>query len=183
MKILIIDIETTGLDPVTSKIVEVGIVSLDLDTGEKWTLMDEVTHETGITRQEVEESWIVKNGYMTAEEIIRSLNFSILKPLIQKFIDEYPDGATAFNIKFDFDFLKHRGIVFKKELPCPMLASTDICKLPGKFGKYKWPKAEEAWNFFYPGADYKEKHRGADDAWHEADVVRALYVQGNFKIQ
>ena len=181
-KILLIDIETTDLSPETGKIVEVGIVRLDLATGEKFVLLDQICWETGITRKEVEESWIVKNNYMSVEEIRRSMNFTLITPVIQKFIDLHPAGATAFNRNFDFNFLKSRGITFQKELACPMLLSTEVCKLPGKFGKFKWPKAEEAWNFFYPGADYKEKHRGADDAWHEADIVQALYREGIFKL-
>ena len=181
--ILLIDIETTGLEPKSGKIVEVGIVTLNLETGEINTIMDVVCHETGITKQEVEESWIVKNGYITLEEVRHSQNFSNLKPVIQKIIDCYPTGATAFNREFDFRFLKDRGITFQKELPCPMLLSTDICKLPGKYeNKHKWPKAQEAYDHFFPESEYKEKHRGADDAFHEAQIVHELYKIGVFKI-
>ena len=86
-------------------------------------------------------------------------------------------------IKFDFDFLKSRGFKFPKELPCPMKLSTNICKIPSKNKKgYKWPKVQEAYDFFFPDNDYIEKHRGADDAFYEADIVFKLYKMSIFKI-
>ncbi|MCK5906008.1 MAG: hypothetical protein KAG37_00375, partial [Flavobacteriales bacterium] len=83
---------------------------------------------------------------------------------------------------FDFEFLISRGFRFPKMLPCPMLLSTDVCKLPGNYGKYKWPKVEEAYDHFFPNNTYVEKHRGADDAFHEADIVYELHKMGLFKI-
>ena len=61
-----------------------------------------------------------------------------------------------------------------------MLLSTNICKLPNQNNKagYKWPKVEEAWKHFYPEIEYVELHRGADDAFHEADIVFALHKLG-----
>lgn len=184
MKILIIDIETTGFQNQGGKIVEVGIVALDLDTGEKEIVFDSVVHERPITRKEVESSWIVQNKYMTVEEIQTSEMLHNKLSEIQRIINSHPHGATAFNRSFDFDFLKSRGVTFPKELPCPMLLSTDICKLPNKNGysSYKWPKVEEAYNHFFPSNEYVELHRGADDAFHEADIVYYLYKNGYLKV-
>ena len=181
MKILIIDIETTGFLNQGGKIVEVGIVELNLSNGEKKILFDKVTHEKGITREEVEESWIVNNSDLTVEDVRTSKRLDRLLPEIQLIIDKYPFGATAFNRSFDFDFLESRGIRFPKKLPCPMILSTDVCKIPGNYGKYKWPKVEEAYDYFFPNNDYIEKHRGADDAFHEADIVYELHKLGLYK--
>ena len=76
-KILILDIETTGFLKQGGKIVEVGIVSLDLDTGDKKILFDEVMHERPMTKQHVDSSWIVQNKYMTTEEIQSEANTTI----------------------------------------------------------------------------------------------------------
>lgn len=98
-------------------------------------------------------------------------------------LDSYPLGATAFNNEFDFGFLENRNFVFPKKLPCPMKLSTDICKIPHKNGRgNKWPTVEEAFNFFFPDANFVEKHRGADDAFHEAMIVHELFKLGVFKI-
>ena len=98
-------------------------------------------------------------------------------------MDHYPLGSTAYNNDFDNSFLKDRGFTFPKELPCPMKLSTNICKIPSPRGRgFKWPKVEEAYDFFFPENDYVEKHRGADDAFYEADIVKKLYDMGVFKL-
>ena len=181
MKILIIDIETTGFLNQGGKIVEVGMVELNLENGETKVVFDKVTHEKGITRPEVENSWIISNSDLTVEDVRTSKRLDFLLPEIQDIINRYPLGATAFNRSFDFEFLVSRGIRFSKMLPCPMLESTDICKLPGKYGKFKWPKVEEAYDHFFPNNSYAEKHRGADDAIHEAEIVYELYKLGVYR--
>ena len=180
-KILIIDIETTDFLQRNGKIVEIGIVELDLSNGERDIIYDRVCWETGLTEKEVDDSWIVKNSDLTKEAIRTSDNLNKLKPRIQQIINEYPNGATAFNNAFDFGFLESRGFVFPKKLPCPMKLSTDICKLPSPRG-YKWPKVEEAHKHFFGDVGYIEKHRGADDAFHEAEIVYELFKMGVFKI-
>lgn len=188
-KILIVDIETTGFLKKGGKIVEVGIVSLDLDNGNKEILFDEVCWEKGITKEECDASWIVENSTLTTEDIRSSKSLNFHRAQIQGLIDHYPLGATAFNNTFDFDYLKNRGFTFPKELPCPMKLSTDICKVPNKpdrFGKIrkgnKWPSVMEAYKYFFPESKYIEKHRGADDAFYEADIVYKLYQMGIFKV-
>lgn len=184
MKILVIDIETTGFQNQGGKICEVGIVSLDLSNGNKEIVFNSLCHERPITREHVQDSWIVKNGYITVEEIQNSPYLPSILAEIQNVINSYPNGATAFNRSFDFNFLQSRGVQFPKMLPCPMILATDICKLPNQngFSSYKWPKVEEAWKHFFPEVEYVELHRGADDAFHEADIVYELYKLGVFKI-
>lgn len=182
-KILILDIETTGFLQQGGKIVEVGIVELDLSNGNREIIFDRVCWETGLTEKEVDESWIVKNSDLTKEAIRNSENLKKQQPRIQEILNEYPIGATAFNNAFDFGFLESRGFIFPKKLPCPMKLSTDICKLPSPRGYgYKWPKVEEAHKHFFGDVGYVEKHRGADDAFYEAEIVYELYKMGVFKI-
>lgn len=183
-KILIVDIETTNFLNKGGRIVEVGIVELDLDSGEKRVLFDEVCHEDGITRDECDTAWIIKNSNLTTEEIRTSKNLKILAKQINRILFNYPLGVTAYNSAFDFGFLESRGFVFQKKLPCPMLLSTNICRIPNRNGYkgFKWPNVMEAYKFFLPESNYIELHRGADDAFHEADIVLALYKMGKFKI-
>ncbi|MDV7696272.1 3'-5' exonuclease [Chryseobacterium soli] len=183
-KILIIDIETTGFLQQNGKIVEIGIVELDLSNGNKKIIFDQVTHEKGITREEVDKSWIVKNSTLDVETIRTSKSLDALKPEIQSIIHSYNHGTTAYNNAFDFGFMEHRGFIFPKKLACPMKLSTGICKIPSVRGSgYKWPKVEEAYEYFFGKTDYIEAHRGADDALHEADIVYELYRRGVFKIE
>ena len=181
-KILIIDIETTGFLQQGGKIVEIGIVELDLISGDRVVIFDEVCHEQGLTLEEVESSWIINNSNLTTKMVKYSGSLESKRKRIQKIFDDYQYGCTAFNNAFDFGFLESRGFVFPVKLPCPMKLSTDICKLPNPRGGYKWPKVEEAHLHFFGDVGYVEKHRGADDAYCEAEIVYKLYQLGIFKI-
>jgi DNA polymerase-3 subunit epsilon len=181
-KILVLDIETTGFSPSKNFIVEIGIVSLDLDNGDREILFNQVLWEKGITAKEVSESWIVTKGYIKTDEIRNSKPLSSYHTEIQAIFDEYPLGATAYNRKFDNSFLKDRQFTYK-ELPCPMLLCVDVCKIPSPRGRgFKWPKVQEAYDIMFPKNKYTEIHRGADDAFHEAEIVYELYKQGLFKL-
>ena len=181
-KILIHDIETTGFLNKGGKIVEVGIVELNVKTGIKQILFDKVVNP-GVTYEEASKSWICNNSSLIAEQIVNAPSLKSQIPIIQGIIDSYPLGSTAYNHAFDFGFYKSVGIKVNRELACPMKVSTPILKLPGRFGDYKWPSVQEAWDFFFGKTGYIEEHRGADDAFHEADIVMELIRRGKFPIK
>jgi len=169
----ILDIETTGFTP-KDYIVEIGIVALDLDTGKAEIVYDELVREPGLSRSK-SGAWIFQNSDLDFDAVMSA------KPLDTMTIQDIANrfAMTAFNKKFDFAFFKDRGIEID-ELDCPMLVATGICKLIDKRGRPKWPSVEEAWRFFFPNDHYIEKHRGADDALHEAKIVYELYKRGHF---
>ena len=181
--ILVLDIETSGLNPAVDKIFEIGVVSLDLETGNVIELFDSLIREDGLTAKH-RESWIFSNSDMKVEDIRNAPPASEVLPQVQMLLDLYPLGCTAFNRAFDIGFLESRGIKFKKLLPCPMMLSIDICKIPFPRGGrgWKYPKVEEAYKFYFHESEYIEKHRGCDDAAHEAKICYKLYELGVFKI-
>ena len=89
--------------------------------------------------------------------------------------------AAAYNKEFDFGFLKYRGFKIQ-ELPCPMIAATNIIKIPPKLPDtlYKWPSVEESWSFYFPETTYFELHRAYDDALHEAMIIYEMYTRGHW---
>ena len=110
-------------------------------------------------------------------------------PSLESFREELQDifntyRITAFNISFDLGFLKARGFTFPNELPCIMLTATDICEIPYPSGRQgnKWPKVQEAWDYFFPKTNYIEKHTAADDAEHEANILYELIKLGEFPL-
>ena len=186
MKILIIDIETTGFLRKGS-IIEVGMVSLNLNTGGVKVLFDSLCCENIFSDKHYEHplGWIFNNSDITPDNIWDAPDFDTLKEEMQYHIDNHKLGATAFNNIFDFKFLEDRGLTFGIKLPCPMKLATPIIKLPqkGNRGGYKWPNVEEAWKHFFPDTQYTELHRGADDARHEAYIIYELYKLGKFKVE
>ena len=180
-KIIVLDIETTHLKYAEGCIVEIGAVELDLDNGEIVEVFNSLCKEPTLTAKD-RNAWIFSNSDLTVEAVRNSRPFAEVAKEFQDVLNEYPLGATAFNRLFDFTYLHSRGINFPKVLPCPMLLSADVCKIPGKYGDYKWPSVMEAFKFFFPEREYTEKHRGCDDAKHEAMIVYELYKLGIFKI-
>lgn len=180
-KILIIDIETTGFLKEGGSIVEIGAVELDLDTWEINEVFNTICRET-ILNAKHRNAWIFQNSDLTVEMVREAPEFQDVAIKFQELINSYPLGCTSYNRIFDVTFLQDRGFGFPKLLPCPMLLSTDLCKLPGQFGGFKWPKVEEAHSYFFPDIPYVEKHRAAHDAFHEATIVAQLIQLGIFKI-
>ena len=178
-KILILDIETTGYTP-KNKIVEIGIVSLDLLNGNIEIMFDELIKEDSLTLIELANSWIRANSDMKIEGVWEAKNLQHYFNDIQKIINDHPLGVTAFNKTFDFAFFHDRGFTIPVELRDPMNISRDIVNALDKNGRIKNPKVEEAYKYFFPGENYIEKHRGANDAYHEAKIVYSLYKRGVF---
>ncbi len=182
-EILVVDIETTGFIEQGGKIVEIGIVKLNLDTGNITPAYSSLVKETGfdISHTKGKFGWIFKNSDLTFEEVQYAPSLESQKEIIQGLFNDYQ--ATAYYKEFDFGFLKDRGFKIK-ELPCPMLLSTPILNLPsaGGFTTPKWPKVEEAWEYFFGQTGYIETHRGLDDAKHEAKIVFELYKLDKFKV-
>lgn len=188
MKILVVDIETTGFLNQGGKIVEVGVVEVDLQTGSKQILFDEVINPTELEDHEISDSWIVRNRFMTLEEIRAAESFEYHRQRLEEVIESNKNGATAYNKNFDFSFLRQYGLNLLNTLPCLMEAADKVLQIPptdkmiyaGYGDKTKVPKAQEAYDYFFPNSGYIEQHRGADDALREADIAIALYNQSDF---
>ena len=177
-KIAVVDIETTGFSTEKDCIVEIGIVELDLETGERTELYNQLVKEENLEEKH-KNCWVFENTDMKFDDVMNAQSLDI--KTLQAIFDKYP--MTAYNKKFDTRFLIDRGLKMN-ELDCPMIIATNICKLPSKrlAGKYKWPKVQEAYDFFFPDSGYIETHRGCDDAFHEAEIVYELYKRGDFVV-
>lgn len=177
-RIIVLDIETTGFSMNNDYIVEIGMCTLNLDNGKVKTIFDELIREKCFN-DNCREAWIFNNSNLTYDEVCNGLPMSFCHGIIQLWLSKFP--ATAFNAPFDFNFLEHRGFKFKL-LPDPMRILTPIMKLPRRGGGLKYPKVEEAWKYYFPDVEYIEEHRGADDAYHEAQIVYEMFKRGEFEI-
>ncbi len=88
------------------------------------------------------------------------------------------DRIVAHNMSFDKSImltaLKRLGDrpnrMDGKKLECTKEATTDILKLPGNYGKYKWPTLAEAYRH-YTGLEIE----GAHDALADTEACLAVY--------
>lgn len=176
--IAIIDIETTGLDRENDLILEIGVVELNLISGDIKVLFDTLVREPEFG-EKFRDAWIFGESDMEYDDICNVPAFNEISHELQVIINNY--FVTAFSKDFDFYFLRKRGIEIPNELPCIMKSATDIVQIEVEWG-YKWPKVQEAWDFFFPDTDYEEAHRAANDAIHEARILYEMYVRGQFPI-
>ncbi len=177
--IAVVDIETTGFSHQKDCIVEIGICELDLNSGVCRELFNKIIKEDHFSSHH-QKSWIFENSDLKYEDVLNAKPLTVYKKDLQNIFDKY--SATAYNRKFDFDYLINRGFIIRK-LPCPMIVATDILKLhPKKVGKrYKWPKVEEAWIYYFPNKECIEEHRAYDDTLHEALIVYEMYKRNEWK--
>lgn len=171
MKILVIDIETTGFSTITDAIVEIGMVLVDTDTKKTRIVFNKVVKDKNFDSVKHKGSWIFENSTLSIKDVEEAKTLVSYTPKIQKLLDKYP--VTAFNKAFDMRFLKDRGFAFQ-DIKCLMHSSTPHCNLKNKIGGAKKPSVQEAYNIFFPKDKYVEKHRGADDAKHEAKILLRL---------
>jgi len=93
------------------------------------------------------------------------------------------DTVVCHNVDFDKKMLKVMcvkmglnvdmfGPIDKKEWICTMKTSTDICRLPGKFGKFKWPKLQELHCHLF-GVGFT----GAHDAMEDIRATRRCFYE------
>ena len=165
-----IDLETTSLEASEGKIVEIGMVELDTDTGEIHTLINALVKEEGF-RLADQFAWIFAKSTLLFDDIKNAPPLELTRPALQANLNFYP--TTAFNKKFDFGYLYFRRFAIPNQLPCIMETVTPIMKLPHWKYKYKYPSMEEAWKYFMK-TPYTEVHRACDDATHEAQLLNHL---------
>ena len=119
-KVAIIDIETTGLDPKRDLILEIGIVELNLVSGETKILFDSLVKEPTFG-EEHRDSWIFNNSDLKFEDFENVPLLDDLKQKIREIFNQY--HITAFKKDFDLEFFKAREINVPKELPCIMITA------------------------------------------------------------
>jgi len=180
--LLVIDIETTGFNHKADCILELGIVKLDLKSGEITDLLDIQLKETHLSAKH-HNAWIFENGFMSHNDVRHAEPLAFHFDTIQEIFDTHLGKICAWNRAFDVDFLKSRGFNLGKAIKDPMKESAEFFNLPHKSGGFgKWPSAQEAWNVLFPETKKIELHRGLDDAKMEAKIIFELINKGVYKI-
>jgi len=181
-KILVIDIETTGFNHKKDCILELGIVELNVETGEIIELFDKQFKEGHLSGKH-HKSWIFENGFMTHDEVRTAKPLTDYFDEVQLIFNNYLGKICAWNRSFDVDFLKSRGFDLGKNIDDPMQASAEYFNLPHKKGGFgKWPSAQEAWDILFPDVKKIEIHRGLDDSKMEAKIIFELINKGVYSI-
>jgi len=170
MKILVVDLETTGFFANSDAIVEIGISLVDTKTKKITLVFDKVVKHKKFNKKRHANSWIFQNTTLTVEEVDKAKPLEYYNKKIQTLFDTYP--MTAYNKSFDIRFLKASGFVMK-DVKCLMATAKQYSMLKDKRGGIKTPSVEEIYNQFFmkKGEVYIEEHRAGADAMDEGRIL------------
>ena len=171
---LFFDTETTGLPKRYNasiedldnwpRIVQIAWLKYD-DSGNFLSEHEYIIKPNGF---EIPESASRIHGITTKKALDLGVN---LKPVLKEFSSEInkADKIIAHNISFDEKIvlseffrnnIKHNLNITPKI--CTMQSSTNYCKIPGRYGKYKWPNLIELHNFLF-NCNFESAHNALAD--------------------
>jgi DNA polymerase-3 subunit epsilon len=185
-EVLVIDTETTGLKgaPI-DKVVDIAVCRVTLGDDKVDILYSSVVgHDTSKWNNELKRSWIFENTDLTLEMVNKAKpEEQVIKEVAMILKNR---NVTSFNFAYDFDkFLYQRPWSLKGTFVpfrCIMEASKDVCKLPGLYEEYKWPKLSEAYDIIVNGdpanVNGTQQHRALSDAVMASHILLELHKKG-----
>lgn len=170
MKLLVVDIETTGFFVHSDAIVEIGITLVDTVTKSIELVFDNVIKHNKFNSRKHKNAWIFQNTTLTLEDVENAESLDFYKEEIQDLFNKY--AMTAYNKSFDLRFLKAVGFEMK-DVKCLMQTATQYSGYKDKNGRVKKPSVEEIYNQFFmnDGERYIEEHRAGSDSKDEARIL------------
>lgn len=175
-KVILLDTETTGINPGEIAQLSYIIAKEDLSAKNYFFNVKEMPNEAA----EV-------HGF-TKEILQRLSNGQVFEDVYKEVLNDFSDALLiCHNVGFDYSkFLKTEfvrcGIDFKAVTFCTMEHYTNICKIPGRYSRYKWPKLAELLNYLeIPEAEVlmfaKDLFSSEDIGFHDARFDTAgLYM-------
>jgi len=138
--------------------------------------------ERGMVTLVQPEGWTIHPGAQAAHGITLARAQAEGVPIAQAIaqFDELlaqADLAVAHNVRFDRLLMDSEYLRLGRQAGwpatfCTMVGSTNIVRMPGNYGKYKWPTLEEAFRHFF--------HRppaGAHDALADVRACMAVFAE------
>ncbi len=183
MKALIFDTETTGMvrwklppsDPSQPDLVQLGMLLVETEgweTKAHHALLVKLP-EGAVIEAKAQETHGISAEDCSRYGIDRIIACSLFNQLCMQ-----ADAIVAHNLSFDQSIMltalyrlgDKPNRMDDKQLFCTKELSTDVLKLPGKYGKYKWPTLAEAYRHFAG-----EELTGAHDAMQDTKACLAIF--------
>ena len=177
MNVIIFDTETNGLE--NCSVLSISAIKIDIDL--KLNSYKEIERFNRFYFRNEDEKINVEavavNG-LTDEEILRrrvesGIKYSKYFEKDKDFVDFCKDTKhfVAHNISFDRKF-----IPFELEQQfCTKESNAEILKIPGKNGKYKWPRLNEAAKYYGIELDENRWHESTYDTEICKDIFVAMF--------
>ena len=174
MKVIIFDTETNGLE--NCSVLSISAIKIDVDL--KLNSYKEIGRFNRFyfrnEGEKINAEAVAVNG-LTDEEILRrrtesGMKYSKYFEKDRDFIDfcKGIEHFVAHNISFDRKFIPFD----LKTQFCTKESNIDILKIPGKFGKYKWPRLNETAKFYGIELDENRWH-GSE---YDTEICKKIFV-------
>ena len=186
--IYVIDTETTGLDGYPRDVVvDIAICKADLRKG---TVENVYSSIVGYDVEKWDDgkrnAWIFQNTDLTLDAVAAAPSAEKVAAEVRNILRD--KNVSTFNTGFDLvKFLYREPWSLKnviRESRCIMLASKDVCKIPGFYEEYKWPRLDEAYSMLVDGDPAgirgNQTHRALSDAVMASHILIALYRKGAY---
>lgn len=186
MKRLYFDTETTGTIPKfpppliqCPHIVQIAAILVDDDKGEILSMVAIVKPD----------GWEIPEGAAAIHGITTEMALEYGMPLVVvmgyfSHLCRLADQIIAHNVEFDLGMVGFETSRLGKPntsaaLPnyCTMLGTKDICKIPGQYGDWKWPKLMEAYKHLF-GEEFDGAHDALADLRASQRIHRHLIMIG-----
>jgi len=187
-EIYVIDTETTGLNGYPHDVVvDIAICRVSLGTYEiREEYSSVVGYDVSGWTDVMRTAWIFQNTDLTIGDVSKAPDAEKVADDVRSLLNG--KNVTSFNKGFDMDkFLYHRPWSIKdvtKGSRCIMLASKDVCKLPGLYGDYKWPRLDQAYSMIVKGdpanINGTQTHRALSDALMASYILIELHRTGRY---
>ena len=174
MKVIIFDTETNGLE--NCSVLSISTIKIDVDL--KLNSYKEIGRFNRFyfrnEGEKINAEAVTVNG-LTDEEILRrrvesGIKYSKYFEKDRDFIDfcKGIEHFVAHNISFDRKFIPFD----LKTQFCTKESNIDILKIPGKFGKYKWPRLNETAKFYGIELDENRWH-GSE---YDTEICKEIFM-------
>lgn len=123
-----------------------------------------------------DKKWWIDHGFTNAQNEAEGRP---MPELLDEFLAAYEDAdlLVFHNVSYDLPIINCEMYRYKRKIKktlekfCTKLQSEYICKIPGPYGKYKWPTLDEAYKFFY-GTSFE----GAHAAGNDVEACKKVYL-------
>ena len=176
--IMVLDTETTGLDKINEYIVQIAYIVYDTVL---CTEMKELDFIIRVPKK------ITNSHIHNITDLISSRGYEF-EEIIDIILEDIKsvDIIVGHNINFDLQMMEVEldrlnrfediDMIYSKTIYDTMLNSIDICKIKGKFGKNKWPKLSELYNYFFQ-CEFEDQHNALGDIRATLQCYKKLNFQ------